>query len=118
MTDKPKHTPGPWKWDNKQPTLDDSEHMYDGLYGFGWESVLVPDMLVSRDTAIVSIGEADAALIAASPDMCEALEKIKKESNVSQTASGNVMCCQFNRIQEIACAALAKVRENNDQENG
>lgn len=39
-----------------------------------------------------------------------ALECIRKEANVSQTASKNVMCCQFERIEEIVYAALAKAR--------
>lgn len=63
-----KHTPGPWVWNGKHGSL---HRIGEAPYRFG-ECVLRPTWEYDEGTDL-EIGEADAALIAAAPDILEAL---------------------------------------------
>jgi hypothetical protein len=68
---------------------------------------------VNEFTSVGSQVEADARLIAAAPDMFEALERIALgEEDVFDEDTGGMVRCDmlFEDIQKIAQAALAKAR--------
>ena len=68
METKSKHTPGPWRVDPE------SEEAYDIMAG---ERRIVAQVLTQRDDATVAT--VNARLIAAAPELLEALEAAEKE---------------------------------------
>lgn len=70
-TDTTKHTPGPWSYENTHDTI--------WIWGDNNEKIVmhVSNELELKD-AVREENEANAALIAAAPDMYEALKKVKE----------------------------------------
>lgn len=72
-TDAIKHTPGPWVWRNKSGTL---HRVGTAPYAYG-DLVLAPDY--EHDSGVdTRVSDADAALIAAAPDLLAALKTAKE----------------------------------------
>lgn len=92
---KPKHTPGPWK----------VAHGMRGLQNLKVHGVENNEGLGIVNCGTGKDGEANARLIAAAPDMLEALKLIVKMGNDSSPEGIAVI----NRGYEMAAAAIAKV---------
>ena len=70
-SDSIKHTPGPWVWRNKSGTL---HRVGEAPYAYG-DIVLAPDY--EYDSGVdTKVSDADAALIAAAPDLLQSLREI------------------------------------------
>jgi hypothetical protein len=101
MSEQPKHTPGPWYWDDE-----------DALPWTDYDGVEHAPFLVDRNGHYVMSGsdiripsEANARLIAAAPDLLEALKKLLIECRYMME-NGDMM---DNRVEIlIAEAAIAK----------
>ncbi len=113
-TNQPTHTPGPWEW-TYAIGMDRKPNDYEAEYLNGADGVSVislkddyPGYAECGEHLIMEIEPADARLIAAAPDMAEALVKISKgEGPLADDRTTHY----WNVIQsniEIAKAALAK----------
>jgi hypothetical protein len=96
MSDKPKHTPGPWEWCETKT----------GLYGPDY-----PIIDTDRDWGMFlhpTNLESNAHLMAAAPDMLEVLEEI---ANTDLTGADDT-CARFIFIalQHKALRAIAKAK--------
>ena len=99
MTDQPKWTPGPWAVEQNKRT-------------WGWVDVVGPSLGVGGPTQATDLTLADevkriaeAHLIAAAPDMAEALEKALNFITNTESEMGETLPCG-----DAARAALAKAR--------
>ena len=99
MTDQPKWTPGPWSVERNKRT-------------WGWVDVVGPSLGVGGPTQATDLTLADevkriaeAHLIAAAPDMAEALEKALNFITNTESEMGETLPCG-----DAARAALAKAR--------
>ena len=99
MTDQPKWTPGPWAVERNKRT-------------WGWVDVVGPSLGVGGPTQATDLTLADevkriaeAHLIAAAPDMAEALEKALNFITNTESEMGETLPCG-----DAARAALAKAR--------
>jgi hypothetical protein len=91
------HTPGPWFW-----TQDRSGYPTSLRRSGSGEVVIQPDN-TPGEHAWVDVSEADAALIAAAPDLLEALTALRDEvSGVDQW---------WGKLREAADAADAAIRK-------
>jgi hypothetical protein len=90
-----KHTPGPWKHDG--------EIIYSGNYTLnnGWTNHATIAKVEDHAN-----WEANARLIAAAPDLLEALKKISKELRV-----GNDRLKMIETIETLTNGAIAKAEE-------
>jgi hypothetical protein len=96
MTDQPKWTPGPWRYDRTNGSPTTGEHMIAGAK---------PGYLAEvRDCGSGDV-RANAHLIAAAPDMAEALEKALNFITNTESEMGETLPCG-----DAARAALAKAR--------
>ena len=96
MTDQPKWTPGPWRYDRTNGSPTTGEHMIAGAN---------PGYLAEvRDCGSGDV-RANARLIAAAPDMAEALEKALNFITNTESEMGETLPCG-----DAARAALAKAR--------
>jgi len=96
MTDQPKWTPGPWRYDRTNGSPTTGEHMIAGAK---------PGYLAEvRDCGSGDV-RANARLIAAAPDMAEALEKALNFITNTESEMGETLPCG-----DAARAALAKAR--------
>lgn len=68
----PAHTPGPWEWDAGL-VPPDGPHRYADIYVNGGETI------IAEFNDNIPEGRANARLIAAAPDMLEALKLIKRK---------------------------------------
>jgi hypothetical protein len=92
MSETPKHTPGLWQW------------QHDFNCSPNWCSITAkPDDKLTY-IADVYRGEADACLIAAAPDMLEALEAIV------EYADEPALCDDPKVLVDLARAAIAKAK--------
>ncbi len=109
MTDETKHTPGPWRvedgttlvWGNCNPDDNSSR-------GMGYpiaESRINPSGNWSTGP-YADEGEANARLIAAAPELLEALKAAV--SQVHLTNSSEPMSPDVKRVFDQCCAAIAK----------
>lgn len=104
MTTETKFTPGPWKvWSDDEVYSDSG----------GEKLVVVPDSACGRDvygTDMVSRDESkrNAHLIAAAPDLYEALEEIEEAAR--QVMEGVMSISSLDVERRKAIAALAKAR--------
>lgn len=80
-----KHTPGPWVWRGKDGSL---RQKGEPPYAYG-QTVLRPDYEYDSGVDTV-VSEADARLIAAAPDMLEALRNVQKL--ISEAAMARFNC--------------------------
>lgn len=99
MTDQPKWTKGPWAVERNKRT-------------WGWVDVVGPSLGVGGPTQATDLTLADevkriaeAHLIAAAPDMAEALEKALNFITNTESEMGETLPCG-----DAARAALAKAR--------
>ena len=99
MTDQPKWTPGPWAVERNKRT-------------WGWVDVVGPSLGVGGPTQATDLTLADevkriaeAHLIAAAPDLAEALEKALNFITNTESEMGETLPCG-----DAARAALAKAR--------
>lgn len=99
MTDQPKWTPGPWAVERNKRT-------------WGWVDVVGPSLGVGGPTQATDLTLADevkriaeAHLIAAAPDMAEALEKALNFITNTESEMGETLPCG-----DAARTALAKAR--------
>ena len=99
MTDQPKWTKGPWAVERNKRT-------------WGWVDVVGPSLGVGGPTQATDLTLADevkriaeAHLIAAAPDMAEALEKALNVITNTESEMGETLPCG-----DAARAALAKAR--------
>jgi len=90
MTDQPKWTPGPWR-------ATTHDHPEQGVYA-GYRIAKMTGGEIQRDRA-------NAHLIAAAPDMAEALEKALNFITNTESEMGETLPCG-----DAARAALAKAR--------
>lgn len=99
MGNEIKHTPGPWKCEPRPDEWDDDDPAF----------YITHPATQCPDTTIVNLdNEADARLIAAAPDLLEALER--SLSWLSSYPGGNALNC-YNQAR----AAISKARgENHD----
>ena len=88
------HTPGPWTASARHSSNDGTQ---DEMSGLGWEIEGPPEPMLRGQFAKA----ADAYLIAAAPDLLEALEDFCEHHNCPAA-----IC----PVQEAALAALAKAR--------
>ena len=96
MTDQPKWTPGPWRYDRTNGSPTTGEHMIAGAK---------PGYLAEvRDCGSGDV-RANTHLIAAAPDMAEALEKALNFITNTESEMGETLPCG-----DAARAALAKAR--------
>ena len=96
MTDQPKWTPGPWRYDRTNGSPTTGEHMIAGAK---------PGYLAEvRDCGSGDV-RANAHLIAAAPDMAEALEKALNFITNTESEMGETLPCG-----DAARTALAKAR--------
>jgi len=101
-----KHTPGPWILDKEYNVKDRQDRMIvigSGIFGHDVKSAAFPassGQFVADDDG----GESNAALIAAAPDLLEAL---KECLTVVRIQNGNLHA-DTNEIQARAEAAIAK----------
>jgi hypothetical protein len=112
------HTPGPWGWRNKSGSL--HRIPSEGPYQFG-ETVLAPTYDYDRGVD-VEVSDADAALIAASPDLADVARAYEAwegdlilDGNVWNTSDGLPKLTQrhYDRLMELQAmrnAALAKAK--------
>lgn len=102
MTNTVKHTPGPWEWQGCELycTLQDAPY-----YGYG--EVICPTVKCGQycqgGSVALGISEADARLIAAAPDLLEALEELCSCDVLTQDLWDN------------ARAAIAKAKGENHE---
>ena len=101
MSEQPKHTPGPWYWDDE-----------DALPWTDYDGVEHAPFLVDRNGRYVMAGsdiripkEANARLIAAAPDLLEALKTLADYPSAGGYALGP--CISECDMREIR-AAIAK----------
>ena len=95
MSDKPKHTPGPWEWCETKT----------GLYGPDY-----PIIDTDRDWGMFlhpTNLEANARLISAAPELLESLEDFV---SVMDTAPPMEFIARISRSAEQARAAIAKAK--------
>jgi len=96
-----KHTPGPWK-----------AQLRDG-YGGQWEVERQWEVVATGETerwiadadSLTGCDEANARLIAAAPELLEALQEIAECGSASMVAN---VWVELARVQNIARAAIAK----------
>jgi hypothetical protein len=105
MTDAAKHTPGPWSYDGEDIDSEAAHLVAEemGLSHDGYEIFSIDaegDVYMPIGTAL---NEEDARLIAAAPDMAEALQRIASDASVGDDAQN-----KNDRPSEIARTALAK----------
>lgn len=92
-----KHTPGPWVWDP----------------GYCYHNLRAPDRVdvlevIHYDDGIRAVKPADAALIAAAPDLLEALKTIADESSEDPWHSSAAY------LRKVARAAIAKAEARDE----
>jgi hypothetical protein len=94
-----KHTPGPWVWDP----------------GYCYENLRAPEHVdilevVGYDSGICAANPADAALIAAAPDLLETLKSIEGGhfDGIADLALAHDWQAVVNLFQSAARAAIAK----------
>lgn len=106
LTPSPAWTGGPWVWDRNKPGE------MRGLFGTNGETVLYADADVSNYglsvDPFIEVSEANATLIAASPDLAEVLIEMFETGDVRIAFAGNPIAC--DRLEAKARAALAKAR--------
>ena len=103
MTHETKHTPGPWV---AQPTVDSTCH---NIFGTSKNQEYHIGTLQGGSRADVQIAKANARLIAAAPELLEALQYCLEAANAYEAKalySGNL----HEIVQEKARAAIAKAR--------
>lgn len=92
-----KHTPGPW-------ALDDESIYAPG--GEGWKQVAeIPNWRTNPGEVLTPEDNANARLIAAAPDMLEALQAL---ANWGPFQNGYAPDDAFSKIQSMTRAAIAK----------
>lgn len=103
-----KHTPGPWTYESDHTHRQFNIRMLGHLIGTRDEAKhictvndLPPHILANRDQ---STAEANAALIAAAPDLLAALKCIAD----AEYFDGDSIVCDFETLQGVARAAIAK----------
>lgn len=82
------HTPGPWKWEDKT----DGNPQYE----------LRPQVIMGSNENVVFVSGADAKLIAAAPDLLDALIRLRNDAYNSCADSS------INESLDIADFAIAK----------
>lgn len=102
MTDRPRHTPGPWRWNYRHGSLHQAGTP---PYAYG-ATVLTADY--EYDVGVeTKVSDADRALIAAAPDLLDALKALvltlKARPDMAQ-----LMGFQEHREMQAAEAAIAK----------
>ena len=91
------HTPGPWVTDNGHAERDGIQ-VWDTVHGW-----IIADVVNDQhDNA-----EANAALIAAAPDMLEALRAAHKHAHKALTAESNSYTDEENMLDVLAAAIAA-----------
>ena len=93
-----KHTPGPWK-------IDDSWYDYT-VVGPNGEEIIFQDGPHGTPT----LKQVDARLIAAAPDMLEALERVLENSMDPKSVEEFGGYCLDSETSEIARSAIAKAK--------
>lgn len=95
-----KHTPGPWEWSDKYRTADSERNTW-SLLGDGGYGILSCDGDENSPQSLGKSGEANARLIAAAPELLDALRSMLVQFN-------------FNTITGIVhdeSAVIVKARE-------
>jgi len=108
MENKPKHTPGPWKWQNdwkKQSYGPHGLRSMDDLISTNGEVLKWGD---TGEEGIYCLNEADAALIAAAPEMLEALEYLVAIYSAIFTSTGIL------NAQKAIAKAKGEVSQNDE----
>lgn len=113
--DKPKHTPGPWRWEHEWKE-DQYSPMDDGCMGILEPGVLYYGMDGSE--SIYCPNEADARLIAAAPELLEACYEMKQYNmsilnrRMEGPYANDGYCKELQRQLKILDAAIAKAEGN------
>ena len=94
-----KHTPGPWSWSDKFLTSDSAQHTW-SLLGANGYGILSCDGDSNSPQYLGESGKADALLIAAAPELLEAL-KLVRDYIVTMKGNGH-------EYQAAVDAAIAK----------
>jgi hypothetical protein len=103
MSDKLKHTPGPWQ----VRTIDGSIGHIETLDGVAVANAEIVGTLRQPNTAE---RKANAALISAAPELLEALEKIARIYEDPEPTSMNELTFRAYDMRCIARAAIAKAK--------
>lgn len=119
------HTPGPWharKGDVLNPnrpwgvvkllTAEECEAVDGNLFLLGTRSTVVVEVCAADSE---EIEEADARLIAAAPDMLEALQQVR-DSGAFECCCGQTPCCG-SCISTMVARAIEKARGDDRAEN-
>lgn len=100
------HSPGPWLWNEKNGSLHQAPG--EGPYRYG-PAVLSPSYEYESGTN-VEVSDADAALIAAAPDLLEALNALLDACNYVANMHGGDLGQEIGPPAYAARTALSRAR--------
>jgi len=98
-----KHTPGPWYWSNEYLTSDNERNTWT-LLGFGGYGILSCDGDANSPHSLGASGEANASLIAAAPELLEALERLSAQCERLRLPGWAMSDAERNALEVIARA--------------
>ena len=101
-----KHTPGPWEWSDKYRTSDNKRNTW-SLLGKDGYGILSCDGDANSPQSLGASGEANARLIAAAPELLEALQMARTYMKYPRDASDALVTAHNKAIYAVD-AAIAK----------
>lgn len=106
-----KHTPGPWRYDPKRPAIvaDVAPPWWEPVEGFEEDAPTITEVAYLRGALGGYDPRADAQLMAAAPDLLEALRGLQRKLWEIAERHGD-RTCDVDVCPEVrhACAAIAK----------